>query len=75
MWVRGNESCVLPVCVQMPERLSEEKQEEALLMRSDLWKNLFRGGYITGKNTRSLSGTYVSLSTKSHPRTACSASP
>ena len=30
-------------------------------MDSDLWKTLFRGGYMVGKLTRSLSGAYVCL--------------
>ena len=61
------------VYVQMPERLSEEQREEALLTRSDLWKTLFRGGYMVGKLTRSISGAHVSQPAKFVPMTtACS---
>ena len=38
----------------------EEKREEALLTTSDLWRTLFRGGYMLRKLTRSLSGAHVS---------------
>ena len=39
---------------------TDEQKEEELLVHSDLWKTLFRGGYMVGKLTRSLSGAYVS---------------
>lgn len=39
---------------------SNEQKEEESLVHSDLWKTLFRGGYMVGKLTRSLSGAYVS---------------
>lgn len=35
-----------------------EKDEDEILMHSDIWKTLFRGGYMVGKLTRSLSGAY-----------------
>ena len=38
----------------------EKKKEEEALLKSNLWKTLFRGGVIVGKLTRSLSGAYVS---------------
>lgn len=50
------------VYAHLPEQQSEEQREEALLTRSDLWKTLFRGGYMVGKLTRSLSGAHVSPS-------------
>jgi hypothetical protein len=37
------------------EQQTQEQREEALLTRSDLWRTLFRGGYMLGKLTRSLS--------------------
>lgn len=37
-----------------------QQQKNELLVHSDLWKTLFRGGYLVGKLTRSLSGAYVS---------------
>ena len=45
---------------ELPEQQREEQKEEMLLTRSDLWKTLFRGGYMVGKLTRSLSGAHVS---------------
>ncbi len=39
----------------------EDQQQDELLVNSDLWKTLFRGGCMIGKLTRSLSGAYVSL--------------
>ncbi len=41
------------------EKADQEKEEEKLV-DSELWKTLFRGGYMVGKLTRSLSGAYVS---------------
>lgn len=41
-------------------RPAEEMKQDELLVNSDLWKTLFRGGYMIGKLTRSLSGAYVS---------------
>ncbi|XP_077980047.1 zinc finger ZZ-type and EF-hand domain-containing protein 1-like [Glandiceps talaboti] len=40
---------------------STEDQEEAesSLLRSDIWSTLFRGGYMVGKLTRSLSGNFM----------------
>ena len=43
------------------EKQKEEQTEEALLTRSDLWRTLFRGGYMLGKLTRSLSEAHVRL--------------
>lgn len=57
------------VYTQLPEQQSEEQREEALLTRSDLWKTLFRGGYMVGKLTRSLSGAHVSCFAKYIPTT------
>ena len=48
------------VYTKLPEQQREEQREEMLLTRSDLWKTLFRGGYMVGKLTRSLSGAHVS---------------
>ena len=39
---------------------SDEEKEEESFVDSDLWKTLFRGGYLVGRLTRSLSGAYVS---------------
>lgn len=47
------------VWIKPPEKQTEEQREEALLTRSDLWRTLFRGGYMPGKLTRSLSGAHV----------------
>ena len=47
------------VWTKPPEKQTEEQREEALLTRSDLWRTLFRGGYMLGKLTRSLSGAHV----------------
>lgn len=56
--------CVCMWCVvyaQLPEQQTEEQKEELLLTRSDLWRTLFRGGYMAGKKLiRSLSGAHVS---------------
>ncbi|CAI8006132.1 Zinc finger ZZ-type and EF-hand domain-containing protein 1 [Geodia barretti] len=41
------------------EKQKEEQTEEALLTRSDLWRTLFRGGYMLGKLTRSLSEAHT----------------
>ena len=38
---------------------SEAQKVEESLVHSNLWKTLFRGGYMVGKLTRSLSGAYV----------------
>lgn len=45
--------------IKTPEKADQEKEEEKLV-DSELWKTLFRGGYMVGKLTRSLSGAYVS---------------
>lgn len=41
------------------EEVGKERREEELLVDSDMWKTLFRGGYRIGKLTRSLSGACV----------------
>lgn len=44
------------------EKKSDEQKEEEVVVHSDLWKTLFRGGYMVGRLTRSLSGAvYVSV--------------
>lgn len=40
-------------------KVKDGEREDEVLVNSDLWKTLFRGGYMTGKLTRSLSGAYV----------------
>lgn len=48
-----------PISKEGKPRPVEEQQKDELLVNSDLWKTLFRGGYMIGKLTRSLSGAYV----------------
>lgn len=48
-----------PISKEGKPRPVEEQRRDELLVNSDLWKTLFRGGYMTGKLTRSLSGAYV----------------
>ena len=43
----------------------EERKEEEALLKSDLWTTLFRGGFLVGKLTRSLSEAHVCLLTNS----------
>ncbi|XP_066271165.1 zinc finger ZZ-type and EF-hand domain-containing protein 1-like [Branchiostoma lanceolatum] len=38
----------------------DTKEEENLLQRNELWGTLFRGGYLVGRLTRSLSGLHTS---------------
>ncbi|XP_035685693.1 zinc finger ZZ-type and EF-hand domain-containing protein 1-like [Branchiostoma floridae] len=38
----------------------DSKEEENLLQRNELWGTLFRGGYLVGRLTRSLSGLHTS---------------
>ena len=52
-----------PVGTQYAEGQSEEQREEEQLVHSDLWKTVFRGGYMVSKFTRSLSGAFVSVLT------------
>ena len=55
-------SCLSRAVMTEPsEKQKEEQTEEALLTRSDLWRTLFRGGYMLGKLTRSLSEAHVRL--------------
>ena len=44
---------------QVASLKSEARKVEENLVHSNLWKTLFRGGYMVGKLTRSLSGAYV----------------
>lgn len=37
-----------------------DNEEETKLLQSEIWTTLFRGGYMTGKLQRSLSGHHVS---------------
>lgn len=37
-----------------------DNEEETKLLQSEIWTTLFRGGYMTGKLQRSLSGYHVS---------------
>lgn len=37
-----------------------DNEEEIKLLQSEIWTTLFRGGYMTGKLQRSLSGHHVS---------------
>ena len=41
-------------------------EEETKLLHSEIWTTLFRGGYMTGKLQRSLSGHHVSIISYSH---------
>ena len=38
----------------------KKKKDEQALLKSDLWRTVFRGGVIVGKLARSLSGAFVS---------------
>ena len=52
----------LAVHPPLAEKKSDEQKEEEVVVHSDLWKTLFRGGYMVGRLTRSLSGAvYVSV--------------
>ena len=42
-----------------------KQDEEEILVRSDVWKTLFRGGYQTSKLTRSLSGAHSAMPSES----------
>ena len=42
-----------------------KQNEEEILVRSDVWKTLFRGGYQTNKLTRSLSGAHSTMPSES----------
>lgn len=42
-----------------------KQDEEEILVRSDVWKTLFRGGYQVGKLTRSLSGAHSTMPSES----------
>ena len=48
-----------PARHQVASLKSEARKVEENLVHSNLWKTLFRGGYMVGKLTRSLSGAYV----------------
>lgn len=50
------------VRTQYTEKQSEAQHEEEQLVHSDLWKTIFRGGYMVSKFMRSLSGAFVSVS-------------
>ncbi len=49
-----------PIQTQTPKKVDQDREEEKLV-DSELWKTLFRGGFMVGKLTRSLSGAYVSV--------------
>ncbi|XP_077868975.1 zinc finger ZZ-type and EF-hand domain-containing protein 1-like [Saccoglossus kowalevskii] len=42
-----------------------QDDDELSLLRSDIWSTLFRGGYMVGKITRSLSGNFETSSSES----------
>ena len=46
--------------VASPKLSNLDNEEETKLLHSEIWTTLFRGGYITGKLQRSLSGYHVS---------------
>ncbi len=50
--------------ITSPDKTDQEKEEEKLV-DSELWKTLFRGGYMVGKLTRSLSEFHVSCCSNS----------
>lgn len=43
-----------------PTLSNGDSEEETKLLHSEIWTTLFRGGYMTGKLQRSLSGHHVS---------------
>lgn len=43
-----------------PTLSNVDNEEETKLLQSEIWTTLFRGGYMTGKLQRSLSGHHVS---------------
>lgn len=43
-----------------PAQANAENEEESKLLHSEIWATLFRGGFMTGKLQRSLSGHHVS---------------
>ena len=59
-WVCGQTISMQSVVTKPASRTAEEENKQAML-KSNLWKTLFRAGYQpTNKLERSLSGRYVS---------------
>lgn len=57
-------SSTLSETVVVSENKSKQDNEE-ILVRSDVWKTLFRGGYQVSKLTRSLSGAHSTMPSES----------
>lgn len=57
-------SSALSETIAIGDNKSKQDKEE-ILMRSDVWKTLFRGGYQISKLTRSLSGAHSTMPSES----------